>query len=129
MTNAQDILATRYGKRQGASKRQRYAIIALAATLLVSFLIWAAFTSFTNAMAPQSQLHGFEIIDAQHSTATLEVTAAGAGKATCALQAQAENFSVVGFKEVVFNKVPTGRVTVTINTTELPVSVSIDRCW
>ncbi|MFM1954648.1 MAG: hypothetical protein RL118_839 [Actinomycetota bacterium] len=129
MSNAQDLLATRYGKRNGTSKRQRYAFTALAAILLVSFIVWAGYTSFVNSMAPQSQLHGFEIIDAQHSTATLEVTAAGAGEATCALQAQAENFSVVGFKEVHFDKVPTGRLTVTINTTELPVSVSIDRCW
>ena len=129
MTNPQDILATRYGKGKATSKGQRYAFIALGSALVLGFIGWAAYTSVANAGAPQSQMFAFTIVDAQHSTATFEVTASGSGKATCAIQAQAQDFSVVGYKEVKLDKVPSGRVTVTVNTTSEPVSVSIDRCW
>ena len=129
MTNAQDILATRYGKRTGTSKRQRYAFIALGASLLLGFLGWAGFTSVVNSMAPQSEMLGFVVEDAQHSTATISVSSAGFGKATCAIRAQAEDFSIVGYKEVKFTSFPTGPQKIVVNTIQKPVSVSIDRCW
>lgn len=129
MTNADDLIAARYGKRGQTSKLQRNLIIAVAASALLAFLGWAGFTSVVQASAPKSEMRGFEIVDQWHSTATIAVTSAGAGKATCAIQAQAENFEIVGYKEVVVDSVPSGALTFVVNTTALPVSVSIDRCW
>lgn len=129
MSATEDLLAERYGKKKATSPTQRRWLIASVSGLLVAFLGWAAWVSLASWLEPKAELLGFTIIDKWHSTATVKIGVSGAEKPICSIQAQNEKFAIVGYYEVQFDYVPGQVRTININTTELPVSVSIQRCW
>ena len=129
MSATEDLLAERYGRKTSASRSQRRWVIAGASSLLVLFLGWAAWVSVSDWLTPKAELLGFTIVDKWRSNATVKIGVSGADKPICAIQAQNEKFAIVGYYEVQFDYVPDQIKTIKINTTELPVSVSILRCW
>lgn len=129
MSATEDLLAERYGKKPKTSRTQRGAVIAISAVLLSAFLVWAGWVALANWYQPKAELLGFAIVDEWHSTARVKIGVSGNDQPTCSIQAQNEKFAIVGYYEVQFDYVPDQIKTVTINTTEMPVSVSILRCW
>lgn len=129
MSATEDLLANRYGKKKATSPAQRRAIIAVAASLLTAFLGWAGWVSLANWLEPKAELLGYTIVDQWHSTAKVKIGVSGNDQPTCAVQAQNEKFAIVGYYEVQFDYVPDQVKTIKINTTEMPVSISILRCW
>lgn len=129
MCATEDLLANRYGKKKATSPAQRRAIIAVAASLLTAFLGWAGWVSLANWLEPKAELLGYTIVDQWHSTAKVKIGVSGNDQPICAVQAQNEKFAIVGYYEVQFDYVPDQVKTIKINTTEMPVSISILRCW
>lgn len=129
MSATEDLLAERYGKKKAPTRSQRRWVIAGASSLLVLFLGWAAWVAVADWLTPKAELLGFTIVDKWQSTATVKIGLSGADKPICAIQAQNEKFAIVGYYEVQFDYVPDQVKTIKINTTEMPVSVSILRCW
>jgi hypothetical protein len=129
MSATEDLLANRYGKKKATSPAQRRAIIAIATSLLAAFLGWAGWVSLANWLEPKAELLGYTIVDQWHSTAKVKIGVSGNDQPTCAVQAQNEKFAIVGYYEVQFDYVPDQVKTIKINTTEMPVSISILRCW
>jgi hypothetical protein len=129
MSATEDLLAERYGKKPKANRTRKVLLIAGVAAILTGFLGWAAWVSVANWLEPKAELLGFTIIDEWHSTARVKIGVSGNDQPTCSIQAQNVKFAIVGYNEVQFDYVPDQVKTLTINTTELPVSVSILRCW
>lgn len=129
MSATEDLLANRYGKTPKASRTQRGAVIAISAVLLAGFLGWAGWVALANWYEPKAELLGYTIVDQWHSTARVKIGTSGDDQPICSIQAQNEKFAIVGYYELQFDYVPGQVKTVTINTTEMPVSISILRCW
>lgn len=129
MTSTEELLKSRYGKGKTTSRAQRTGIIAGSSALLLAFLVWAGFTSVAHTEIPTGVIQGFAVVDQWHSTAVVKVSSTTDNVATCAIQAQNKSFAIVGYKEVKFRADEPRSRKIIINTTELPVSVSVHHCW
>ena len=129
MNSTADMLADRYGRRPKsvATKNRRWMFAFLGAALAV-FIIWgiSAVTAPNNAVALSSSASkpvgktGFRVSGT--------VSRPSGGVVRCALQVQALDFSVVGYREITL---PAGVTTFdsTVFSVVPGVSASVTRCW
>jgi hypothetical protein len=126
----EQLLAERYGRGAGAARRRRIEITVLAAVLLVTFLGWAIVVNFFSGGGVSVATDSFSVVDANHSSVKFTVTGTSGKAARCEITAANGEFQVVGYRS--FN-VPAGEsgaqsFETTLNTTELPFSVSVQNC-
>jgi len=131
-TNAQ-MLADRYGRRVSGSNgnspiKRRFALAAFAAVAIVVFAVWAWFSITASTSAVSVVSSAAKPIDASTFEVSGKVARPAGGVVRCALQAQALDFAVVGYREI---ELAAGVDTFTAKVFSFApaVSASVQRCW
>lgn len=131
MSEQSKLMSERYGLKANAPKRSRRNIIVLASVLLLSFLAWAASTALTTSSKIEFDNIGYKITSANSAQIQFKVTLPpkAISAATCSVQILNKSYAVVGYKEILVAKSTAEPIDVQVNTTELGVTGSVDRCW
>jgi hypothetical protein len=124
MRDVEQTLSDRYAAPPAWRRRVTIAAVAVGAVAALAWLAWAAFVQATPKV--ESQLLGWDTVDAHSTTARVDVTIHDAGsRPTCTVQALASDHSVVG--ELTF--APTsGTNTVTVRTERAATAVDVPGC-
>jgi hypothetical protein len=127
---SEQLLAERYGRGPAAARRRRIQITVLAAVLLVTFLGWAIVVNFFSGGGVSAATNSFSVVDANHSSVKFTVTGAARRAARCEITAANGEFQVVGYRSFIVPAGDSGTQSfeTTLNTTELPFSVSVQNC-
>ena len=129
MTN--DYLANRYGRTKVRAKIQRRFWISVGAVLLGTFFVWSILVNFASPANLSANVQSFSVISAQQTVVTIQVANPTQRDGICAVQLLNKGFTVVGYREQAISgslgKAPV--LQVPVNTTNLGVSASVDRCW
>jgi len=129
MTN--DYIASRYGKNPAKARNQRIFWTSVAAILFAAFLVWSVVINFSSPNRISASVQNFSVLSAQQTKATISVSNPGQRAGRCAIKVLNSGFFVVGYKEIeVFGASgKNSTVEAFINTTNIGVSASVDRCW
>ncbi len=121
-------MTDRYGRPSAARRRVIIAVSGLVGVVALAWVIWAAYVQGTPQV--QSSLQTFHVVDDHTARATVVVKTRREGvRASCVLQAQAADHSVVG--EVTFAVEGTGKSTthrVTMRTERPAAAVDLVGC-
>ncbi len=125
-------LAVRYGRTPAGTKKNRlfFAVsAAIFAVILVAWVVWAGLDSSSASF--QAEDTGHTVVDANSVSIDFTLNAPPGSSAACALQAQSETFSIVGWKviEIPASTERTRGFTQVVRTTEMAVTGLIYRCW
>ncbi len=119
----------RYGPASTAStaRRRRFGLAAIAVVGL-GVALWIAVNVASQPVSWKDV--GFHVQSPQAIEVTFEVTKATDATATCRVRALSESYSEVGVRTVTVGPgdTSTQRITATVQTTELAVSGTVDRC-
>jgi hypothetical protein len=126
---SQSTIEQRYGKSR-IRGRDRIWAIAIAASALIAFLIWAVLFAIDDANSPKTQDLSYQIIDETLAEVTFEVNRPLGQVLECDVQVLNQSYSVVGFKRVLIEaeNVRKRVVSTSVNTTELGVTGLVDTC-
>lgn len=129
MTN--EYLAKRYGKNPSKDRNQRVLWTVVGAALLVAFLVWALIINFAAPSSISANIKNFDLKSPIQTTATVTVTNPTQRDGICAIRVLNKSFAIVGYRElpVAGSLGAVADVETSINTTELGVSATVDRCW
>jgi hypothetical protein len=117
-------LAERYAAPPRWRRRATIVGVVLVAVVALGWVAWAAYVEATPKV--ESQLNGFQVVDAHSVTAHLDVSLAhGTTGASCTVEALAADHSVVG--ELHFRP-RSGANDVTVRTDRLATSVDVPGC-
>jgi hypothetical protein len=129
MTN--DYLANRYGNSKAKARNQRILWTAVAATLVVAFFVWSIAINFSAPSKITAEVQSFKVISEIQTEITVSVENPTKQDGVCAVQVLSNSYGVVGYKELVVSgklgEEPT--LESSLNTTNLGVSATVDRCW
>lgn len=126
---SESAIEQRYGKSR-VRGRDRIWAIAIAASALLAFLIWAVLFTVDDANRPKTQDLSYEIIDETQAQVTFEVNRPVGQVLECDVQVLNQSYSVVGFKRVLVEAESVRKKVVStfVNTTELGVTGLVDTC-
>jgi hypothetical protein len=124
MSDVDQTLTERYAAPPAWRRRLTLAGIALVAVVALGWLAWVTFVQATPKV--ESELQGWDVVDAHHATASLLVTVHDASShPRCTVQALASDHTIVG--ELVF--VPHDGVNrVTVRTERAASAVDVPGC-
>lgn len=131
-----DSLAARYGApRRRLTRRTARLVIVAALVVAVAIAGWLTYTSNAAGGGVASKDIGFSTPDAWHAEVDFQISKDASATAVCAIRALAEDFAIVGYKEVEIG--PTdgakGKTTtlqrVPLRTETAAVSGVVDSCW
>ncbi len=124
MRDVEQVLTERYAAPPGWRRPLTIATVVVVAVVSLAWLAWAAFDQATPKV--ESDLLGWDVVDAHAATARIDVTIHDAGsQPTCTVQALASDHSIVG--ELTFR--PTdGANTVTVRTEREATAVDVPGC-
>ena len=129
MTN--EYLSSRYGKTAAKARNQRIFWISVATLLVVAFFVWSISINFASPAKISGTMQNFTVTDALQTKVTIKVSNPTEQDGRCAINVLNKAFSVVGYKEVEIDgslgKSPS--IDASVNTTNLGVSATVDRCW
>lgn len=129
MTN--DYLGNRYGRTKVRARNQRRIWIIVAAALILTFFGWSIFVNFASPASLTAKVQSFEVISPIQAKVTIQVANPVERDGVCAVQLLNKGFTVVGYREQPVSgslgKAPA--IEVPVNTMNVGVSASIDRCW
>ncbi len=131
MTNQSKLMQERYGIRPDADKRRRVFVITLGSALLVAFLIWAVSAIIATGDNIKTQTLGYTIVSEQQALVRYHVEAPqGVDKdAHCSIQVLNDSYAVVGYREITLPPQVNGDFETLVNTSQLGVTGSLDKCW
>ncbi|UWF78063.1 MULTISPECIES: DUF4307 domain-containing protein [Microbacterium] len=126
MTTARD-LDDRYGRT--ARRRLPWIVAGVAAAVVVGAFGWMTVSGAMNAVDADEL--GFQVVDEHSVTLRFQVTAPAGADVVCAVEAQDEEFGVVGWKIV---RIPAGEghsraLEVTIPTVATATTGLVNTCW
>ena len=126
--NQEELLATRYGRKAKTSKRDRVVAVAIAAVALIAFLVWAIAVASTSTAKPTGNLLSYSVESPSLVDVELHVDNQGGRDTVCQVEALANDYEVVGYKEV---PVPKGEKSVknSLITVRPAVSAVVKDCW
>jgi hypothetical protein len=129
MTN--EYLANRYGKSESRARNQRVLWTIVGAALLVTFLVWSLLINFAGPSNISANIKNFELKSPIQTTATVSVNNPTGRDGVCAIRVLNKAFAIIGYREVPVdgNLGTAADIETSINTTELGVSATVDRCW
>lgn len=125
-------LASRYGRTRGRSRRDKWWIGSVAAAFVVVFGAWVVWGGFDGTGGNLLETDtAYTIVDAHHTRVSFTIEVDPGRTVACAVQAQNEGFSTVGWKIVEY-PASSSRLrafTETVRTTSMPVTGLVDQCW
>ena len=127
--NQDEMLAQRYGRSSKAKVRDRRLAIGIAATSLVSFLIWAVAVTAIGADRVTAEVQSFYVLDDKQTEVTVLIDRPRADPAVCQVEVLDIRYTVVGYREVTFLSNSGAEQTVMVNTTGLGVTGVTKDCW
>ncbi len=124
MRDVEQVLTERYAAPPAWRRPLTVVAVVVVAVVALAWLAWAAFDQATPKV--ESNLLGWDVVDAHAATARIDVTIHDAGShPTCTVQALASDHSIVG--ELTFR--PTdGTNTVTVRTEREATAVDVPGC-
>jgi hypothetical protein len=125
-------LDARYGRSPTGKKRDRRILWAAAgvfSVILVAWVVWAGLDGATPMIEARDTRHS--ILDKHSVSVSFEVSMPAGSRASCAVEALNESFTIVGWKviDVPASELYTRSFTETVHTTELSNTGLIYRCW
>jgi hypothetical protein len=120
-------LDARYGRSSGTRRRGRWIAVAVAASFVVVFAAWVVFAAFDgDGSKLESTDVGYTVLDDRAVDVQYTVS-----EVSCAVQAQNQKFSIVGWKVVDLPASSTHSTTYTTSlaTSERAVTGLIYECW
>jgi hypothetical protein len=129
MTN--DYLANRYGNSKAKARNQRILWASVGASLVIAFFVWSISINFAGPSKITADVTSFTIIDEIQTRMTISVDNPSSQDAVCAVQVLNNGYAVVGYKEIAVSGKLGEKATLeaALNTTNLGVSATVDRCW
>ena len=129
MTN--DYLANRYGNTKAKARNQRILWTSVGVVLAVSFFVWSIAVSFTAPSKITAEIKSFTVVDDIRTDLKVSVENPTKQDGVCAVQVLSNSYGVVGYKEVAVagNLGVAPVIDAVLNTTNLGVSATVDRCW
>ncbi|MFM6940339.1 MAG: DUF4307 domain-containing protein [Rhodoluna sp.] len=129
MTN--EYLANRYGKSPKKARNQRVLWTIVGAALLVTFLVWSLLVNFAAPANLSASVKNFDLKSAQNTSVTITVNSPTSRDGVCAIRVLNKSFAIIGYKELAINggSGTQFEINTSVNTTELGVSATVDRCW
>jgi hypothetical protein len=125
MTDNQDLISQRYGRKPSNKK----ALFIAGAALLSIFLIWAIWVVIAGTQ-PTAKTLAYEVKANNQVSISFSISKPKESSISCAVQALKQDFGIVGYTEVHY---PAGSDyltdTVTLTTTEPAVTGLVDHCW
>jgi len=92
-----DLLSDRYGR----ARRPKWLFPIVAVTLIGIGVAWSVWAALPNVDKPiTSQLYGYDVTSDRRVALTVEVHRTDGGKAVCSVNAQAEDHTIVGERDV-----------------------------
>jgi hypothetical protein len=129
MTN--EYLANRYGKSSATVRKQRLFWSAIAGLLVIGFFAWSIAINFGSPATLTATVQNFAALNKNQTSVTINVTNPNQQDGLCAINVLSQNFAIVGYKEIAISgslgKSP--QIDAAINTTNIGVSTTVDRCW
>jgi hypothetical protein len=129
MTN--DYLANRYGNTKAQARNQRILWTSVGVVLAVAFFIWSITVTFSTPSKITAEIQSFKVVDEIQTALKVSVQNPTKQDGICALQVLSNSYGVVGYKEVAvagsLGAAPV--IDAVLNTTNLGVSATVDRCW
>jgi hypothetical protein len=126
-----DYLANRYGNSKAKARNQRILWSSVAAGLVVAFFVWSISINFAAPSKISAVVQSFTIVDEIQARMTIDVENPSQQDGVCAVQVLNSSYAVVGYKELAvagdLGEKPT--LEAVLNTTDLGVSATVDRCW
>jgi Domain of unknown function (DUF4307) len=125
-------LDSRYGRTPQRRRRSRLLAIVAAASVVVVVIAWVIWVGlFGPGASLENRDIGYELVGSDGVDVRYEVTVDTGRSVSCAVQALAEDFSIVGWKVV--DLPPSQQLTrqfrTDLRTTEPAVTGLIYRCW
>ncbi len=129
MTN--ERLSNRYGKSKAKARNQRIFWTSIAGFLAASFFVWSIFINFGSPANLSGTIQNFDVVSPQQTKITLNIANTAEKNGVCAIKILNATFFVVGYKEIAIpgNVGKAATLNESINTTNIGVSASVDRCW
>lgn len=129
MTN--DYLANRYGNTKARARNQRILWTSVGVVLVVSFFVWSISVNFTTPSKITAEIQSFSVVNEIRTDVKVSVENPTQKDGVCAVQVLSNSYGVVGYKEVeVAGSLGVAPVIdAVLNTTNLGVSATVDRCW
>jgi hypothetical protein len=129
MTN--DYLANRYGNTRARARNQRILWTSVGVVLVVSFFVWSIAVNFSTPSKITGEIQSFSVVDAIRTDLKVSVENPTQQDGVCAVQVLSNSYGVVGYKEVAVagNLGEAPVIDAVLNTTNLGVSATVDRCW
>ena len=129
MTN--DYLANRYGNTKARARNQRILWTSVGVILVVSFFVWSISVNFTTPSKITAEIQSFSVANEIRTDVKVSVENPTQKDGVCAVQVLNNSYGVVGYKEVAVsgNLGVAPVIDAVLNTTNLGVSATVDRCW
>lgn len=129
MTN--DYLANRYGNTKARARNQRILWTSVGVVLVVSFFVWSISVNFTTPSKITAEIQSFSVVNEIRTDVKVSVENPTQKDGVCAVQVLSNSYGVVGYKEVAVagNLGVAPVIDAVLNTTNLGVSATVDRCW
>lgn len=125
----EELLAERYGRSTKSKARERAIAIAIAATALVSFLVWAIAVTAAGTDRVTAEVKSFYVLGDQQTEVTIVVDRPRADPVVCQVEVLDSRYTIVGYREVLFLSNSSAEQTVTVNTTSMGVTGVAKDCW
>jgi len=125
-------LDARYGRSSSTRRRGRWIAVAVAASFVVVFAAWVVFAAFDGDGAKlESTDVGYTVLDDRAVDVQYTISTPPGAEVSCAVQAQNQKFSIVGWKVVHLPASSTYSTTYTTSlaTSERAVTGLIYECW
>ncbi|WP_308465446.1 DUF4307 domain-containing protein [Rathayibacter soli] len=134
LADAEDRLDTRYGRTPHNPRRVWWLAGALfaCAAAVIAWYVWAGPGSAPAATSSvTAEVSGSNITDAHHAEISFTVTGPANHAIACAIDAQTEDFTIVGWKivEIPASAERTRTFTHTLLTTQQSQAGFVDSCW
>ena len=129
MTN--DYLANRYGNTKAKARNQRILWTSVGVVLVASFFVWSISVNFTTPSKITAEIQSFSVVDDIRTDLKVSVENPTQQDGVCAVQVLSNSYGVVGYKEIAVagNLGDAPVIDAVLNTTNLGVSATVDRCW
>lgn len=126
-----DYLANRYGNTKAKARNQRILWTSVGVVLAVAFFVWSIAVTFSTPSKITAEIQSFKVVNEIQTDLKISVQNPTKQDGICALQVLSNSYGVVGYKEVAvagsLGEAPV--IDAVLNTTNLGVSATVDRCW